>query len=51
MYDLSLAMHVLEQIHTSTQTILDRFEPVDSVSYFTDSPAGMENLIQFVCNS
>ncbi|MCK5543457.1 MAG: hypothetical protein KAI40_12265 [Desulfobacterales bacterium] len=44
MYDLNLAMHVLEQIHTSTQIILDRFEPVSSVNDFTSSPAGMEKL-------
>ena len=44
MYDLNLAVHVLEQIHTSTQTILSRFEPVQSVDYFTESPTGMEKL-------
>lgn len=44
MYDDELAVHILEQIHTSTQIILDRFKPVHSVDDFTGSPAGMEKL-------
>jgi len=44
MYDKNLALHVLDQINKSTQTILKRFEPVHSVHDFTDSPAGKEKL-------
>lgn len=44
MYDMNLALHILEQIHKSTQTILDRFEPINSANDFTDSQAGMEKL-------
>ncbi len=44
MYDMNLVLHILEQIHKSAQTILDRFEPIHSANDFTDSPAGMEKL-------
>lgn len=44
MYDLDLAIYILEHIHDSAQTILHRFEPVHSVEDFTDSPGGMEKL-------
>lgn len=44
MYDVDLALHVLEQIHNSAETILERFEPVHSVNDFTDSSEGMEKL-------
>lgn len=44
MYDNELVLYTLEQIHRSTQIILDRFEPINLVNDFTDSPAGMEKL-------
>ena len=44
MYDKTLALHILEQIHESSQTILERFESVKAVNDFTDSPEGMERL-------
>ncbi len=44
MYDEELTLEVLEQIQTASQTILDRFKPIETVSDFTDSPAGREKL-------
>jgi len=44
MYDKELVLEVLEQIQTASQTILERFEPIKTVSDFTDSPAGREKL-------
>ena len=44
MYDKALVLEVLEQLRTASQTILDRFVPVETVSDFTDSPDGMEKL-------
>ncbi len=44
MYDTELALEVLTQIHKASETLLQRFAPVNSVSNFTDSPAGMEKL-------
>ena len=44
MYDKVLVLEVLGQIRTASQTILDRFKPVKTVSDFTDSPAGREKL-------
>jgi len=44
MYDKELALNILEQIQTASETVLKRFEPVMTVSDFTDSPAGMEKL-------
>jgi len=35
MYDKELILEVLEQIQTASQTILDRFKPVKTVSDFT----------------
>ena len=42
MYDKELVLEVLGQLRTASQTILERFKPVKTVSDFTDSPAGME---------
>jgi len=42
MYDKELTLEILSQIYKASQTILERFKPVKSISYFTDSPAGME---------
>jgi uncharacterized protein with HEPN domain len=44
MYDKELVIEVLCQLRTASQTILDRFKPVKTVSDFTDSPAGREKL-------
>jgi uncharacterized protein with HEPN domain len=44
MYDRELVLEILGQIYQATQTILKRFEPVKTLSDFTDSPAGMEKL-------
>jgi len=44
MYDKELVLEVLRQIRTASQTILDRFNSVKTVSDFTDSPAGREKL-------
>lgn len=44
MYDRKLVIEILRQIYQAAQTILTRFEPVKTKSYFTDSPAGMEKL-------
>jgi uncharacterized protein with HEPN domain len=44
MYDRELALEIASQIHKATQTILKRFEAVQSPGDFTDSEAGMEKL-------
>ena len=44
MPDTSLVKEILSQIDTALTTIKLRFEPVDSVDYFLDSPAGQEKL-------
>ena len=44
MYNRILVVELLSQISTAIQTINQRFEPVDNISYFTDSPVGMEKL-------
>lgn len=44
MYDRFFAIEVLRQIHHACQIVLERFEPVKSVSDFTDNPGGMEKL-------
>ncbi len=44
MYDKELVLEVLGQVRTASQTILERFEPIEAVSDFTDSPAGREKL-------
>jgi uncharacterized protein with HEPN domain len=44
MYDKELVLEVLGQIRTASQTILDRFESIKTVSDFTNSPAGREKL-------
>ena len=44
MYDRELVLEILRQIQTASKTILERFEPIQAVSDFTDSPAGMEKI-------
>ena len=35
---------ILNQINDALKTVQTRFEPVDKVDYFTDSPEGKEKL-------
>jgi len=42
MYDKDLASHILEQVLKSSKTIRMRFESVQSVDDFTNTPGGME---------
>jgi uncharacterized protein with HEPN domain len=44
MYDKELTLEILKQIRTASQTILDRFKSIKTVSDFTDSTAGREKL-------
>jgi len=44
MYDKELVLEVPGQVRTASQTILERFESIEAVSDFTDSPAGREKL-------
>jgi len=44
MYDLELVQEILKQILSATDKVINRFKPVDTVAFFTDSPEGMEKL-------
>ncbi len=44
MYDKELAREVLKQTHQAAELILERFESVNNVFDFTNSPAGIEKL-------
>jgi uncharacterized protein with HEPN domain len=44
MYDKELVSELLGQVSDAAKVALDRFEVVDSVEYFTDSPSGKEKL-------
>jgi uncharacterized protein with HEPN domain len=44
MYDKELALEILSQILKSTQTILKRFEPINSPDDFTASDSNLEKL-------
>ena len=44
MYDKSLVIEILTQIENAIKITLQRFEVVDSVDYFTNTPQGMEKL-------
>lgn len=44
MYDTGLLLEILNQTLAAVQKVIKRFEPVDSVAFFTDSPGGMEKL-------
>jgi hypothetical protein len=44
MYDKALVIEILSQIITALKTMEQRFSVVNSVDYFTNSPAGMEKL-------
>ena len=44
MYDKELVIEILSQISNAVSIALKRFEVVNDVSYFTDTPEGMEKL-------
>ena len=44
MYDKSHVIEILTQIENAIKITLQRFEIVDSVDYFTNTPQGMEKL-------
>ena len=44
MYDKELVLEILNQTLAAVQKVINRFEPVDSVDFFTDSLGGMEKL-------
>lgn len=44
MYDKDLIGNIIGLVINSVQTVLDRFEPINSISDFSDNPAGMEKL-------
>ena len=44
MFDIELEKEILSQIHQSTQTILKRFKPIQSMDDFTDTEEGLEKL-------
>jgi uncharacterized protein with HEPN domain len=44
MYDKELAREILQQIHHAIEVILKRFESIETVNDFTDTPEGMEKL-------
>lgn len=44
MYDKELALEVLKQLQGAAEILIKRFEPIQSISDYTDSPGGMEKL-------
>ncbi len=44
MPNIELVKEILTQIDTAIKTIKFRFEPVDSIDYFLDTPQGQEKL-------
>ncbi|MEA1917711.1 MAG: HepT-like ribonuclease domain-containing protein [Campylobacterota bacterium] len=44
MYDKSLAVEILIQILNASKIVAQRFEIVDSIDYFIDTPEGQEKL-------
>ncbi len=44
MYDKELVLEILNQIRMASQTIIERFEPIEKASDFTQSPSGKEKL-------
>ena len=44
MYDKSLVIEILIQILNASKTVAQRFEIVDSMNYFMDTPEGQEKL-------
>ena len=44
MYDKSLVIEILVQILNASKTVAQRFEIVDTMDYFMDTPEGQEKL-------
>ena len=44
MYDKTLIIEILEQINNAVNIVLQRFEIVEGVNFFTDTPEGVEKL-------
>ena len=44
MYEKDLALSILSQVEQALHTTLDRFEEVQNVDFFTNSPKGAEKL-------
>ena len=44
MYDISLVIEILQQILNASKTVEQRFEIVDSIDYFLNTPEGLEKL-------
>ncbi len=44
MYDKALALEILTRLHQAARTILERFDPVNTVEDFTGTSAGIEKL-------
>jgi len=44
MYDKSLVIEILSQILNASKTVEQRFETVNSIDYFMDTPEGLEKL-------
>ncbi len=44
MYDKDLAKEILQQIYHAIELILKRFDSIESVNDFTNTPEGMEKL-------
>jgi len=44
MFDKELALEVLHQIERAVEKIAGRFQPIEKVSDFTDSPEGVEKM-------
>jgi uncharacterized protein with HEPN domain len=44
MYDKDMLLNILHQTLTATKRVSERFKPVDSPEYFTNSEQGLEKL-------
>ena len=44
MYDKDMLLEILMQTSNAVQRVIERFEPVSSPNYFTDTPEGTEKL-------
>lgn len=44
MYNKELLLDILQQVSSAVKRVRQRFEPVTSADYFTDTPQGMEKL-------
>ena len=50
MYDVELVKEILHQILKSAQTIIKRFEPINSPEDFMVSDTGWKSSMLFVCS-